>query len=163
MSKTDILKEINNNSYGQNYLNSKFGEIYYDIIDSENKIKHLAFYVKPDDGEFLIHFIREIKVYENNFNGCMNFREKVDNLIQSYYNNISREEISFDMDFDQSGESQTHNVNFFFENGDFITLTCQKYSKHKKAEYNLVDQYNFAIGTKEVQLWFMNPIDLVDL
>ena len=67
------------------------------------------------------------------------------------------------MDFDQSGESQTHNVNFFFENGDFITLTCQKYSKHKKAEYNLVDQYNFAIGTKEVQLWFMNPIDLIDL
>ena len=130
----------------------------FEVIDSNNRITHLAFYVKPNDKNFFIHFIREIKLFDNDFNGCMKFRDKVDHLLQGYYYNAEREEVSFNMDFDESGESQSHNVNFLFDNGDFISITCQKYSKLYKFNYNLVDQFNFALGTNEIKMWFMNPI-----
>ena len=159
MTQEEILNEIEyNNSVGQKYLTYEFGEVYHDVINSHNKTTHLAFYVKPKDNEFIIHFIREIKIFENDFNGCMKLRDKVDNLLQDYYKNAQREEISFKMDFDESGKSHTHNVNFLFDNGDFITLTCQKYSEKYKLRYNLVDQFNFALGTNEIKMWFLNPI-----
>ena len=159
MTKEEILNEIEyNNSVGQNYLTYEFGEVYHDVINSNNKTTHLAFYVKPKDKDFHIHFIREIKIFENDFNGCMKLRDKVDNLLQDYYKNAQREEISFKMDFDESGKSHTHNVNYLFDNGDFITLTCQKYSEKYKLQYNLVDQFNFALGTNEIKMWFLNPI-----
>ena len=159
MTKEEILNEIEyNNSIGQHYLTREFGEVYHEVIDSKNNIMHLAFYVKPNDKHFYIHFIREIKIFDNDFDSCMKYRDKVDHLLKDYYYNAEREEISFNMDFDESGRSQSHNINFLFDSGDFISITCQKYSKLYKQEYNLVDQFNFALGTKDIKMWFMNPI-----
>ena len=159
MTEEEILNEIEYNSnIGENYLNDKFGEVYLDVSNSENKTTHLAFYVNPNDQDFLIHFIRKIIIFENDFESCMSSRNKLDKSIQGLYDNIDREEISFKMDFDLSGESESHNINYLFINGDFVTLSCQKYSEIYKENYNFVDQLNFAIGTKQIKEWFMNPI-----
>ena len=157
MSKEEIISEIERHKPAYNYLTEDFGEAYlygnFDIYD------RLSFFVKPKDKHYTIYSVYGSISYDDKLEECFAKQKEVEKEFSSMYKNAKKRKGTFKFDWDPTGESVTHNIEFAFASGDYFEINCTKYKKSLKIENNWEDSLQVIIGTKEILYWFDNPIN----
>ena len=77
----------------------------------------------------------------------------------SNYKNAKKINGTHEFDWDPTGESVSHNIEFNLVSGGKISTNCTKYKKSLKIENGWSDTLQVIIDTKEVINWFNNPIN----
>ena len=157
LSKEEIINEIEINKPAYNYLNDDFGEVY--LFGNFDSYSHLSFMVKPKDKHYTIYFIKGSISYDNKLEQCFAQQKEVEKEFSKIYKNANKNKMTLEFDWDPTGESVTHNIQFFFESGDYSEINCTKYKKSLKIENNWKDSIQVIISTKEIIDWFDKPIN----
>ena len=156
-SKEEIISEIETNKPAYNYLNDDFGEVYlygnFDIYD------RLSFFVKPKDKYYTIYSIFGSISYNDKLEQCFAKQKEIEKELSSTYKNAKKRKYSTKFDWDPTGESVSHNINFTFDSGNYFEINCTKFKKSLKIENNWEDSFTFSISKKEIMDWFGNPIN----
>ena len=157
LSKEEIITEIEINKPSYNYLNNDFGEVYlfgnFDIYD------HLSFMVKPKDRHYTIYTIKGSIAYDDKLEQCFAKQKEIEKEFSSIYKNAKKRKMTLEFDWDPTGESVTHNIQFYLDSGDYSEINCTKYKKSLKIENGWKDSLQVIISTKEVFDWFDKPIN----
>ena len=157
LSKEKIITEIEDNRPVYNHLTEDFGEVYlYGNFDTYDR---LSFFVKPKDKHYTIYAIKGGISYDDKLEQCFAKQKEIEKEFSSIYKNAKKRKMTLEFDWDPTGESVTHNIQFTFDSGDFIEINCTKYKKSLKIENNWRDALQVIIGTKEIADWFSNPIN----
>ena len=157
LSKEEIVNEIERNKYIYNYLTDEFGEVY--LRGNFVNYDSLSFFVKPKDKHYTIYSIYGMISYDDKLEECFAKQKEIEKEFSSMYKNAKKRKGTFKFDWDPTGESVTHNINFLFDSGDTIEVNCTKYKKSLKIENNWKDALQVIIQSKEVVDWFNNPIN----
>ena len=157
LSEDEILTEIRENRYMYNYLTDDFGEVY--LFNNLNHYDRLSFFVKPDDKDYLIYFIKGSISYDDKIDQCFLKQKEIEKEFSSAYKNTVKSDGTFYFPWDQSRESSVYVIDFTFKNDDFIEVKCAQYKKSLKIENNWEDSLQVTIGTEEVAKWFNDRID----
>ena len=157
LSEEYILEEINTNKNAYNYLNDDFGEVY--IFENLKEYHSVSFLVKTNDEKYTIYAINAKYGYDDDLINCFANQKKLAKKYSLVYPNAKKREYNAEFPFDPSGESITYNIEFVFNNGDFIEVNCTKYKKELKIQNNWRDTLQVNINKSEIYDWFMNRID----
>ena len=157
LSKEEIITEIEINKSSYNYLTEDFAEVYlfgnFDIYD------HLSFMVKPKDKHYTIYSIKGSISYDDKLEQCFAKQKEIEKEFSSMYQNAKKRKGTSVFDWDPTGESATHNIEFDFDAGHGISVNCTKYKKSLKIENGWKDSLQVIIITKEISDWFDKPIN----
>ena len=157
LSKEEIITEIERTRPAYNHLNNDFGEVYlfgnFDIYD------HLSFMVKPKDRHYTIYTIKGSISYDDKLEQCFAKQKEVEKEFSSIYKNAKKYKSTIEFDWDPTGESVTHNIQFHLDSGGYSEINCTKYKKSLKIENNWEDSFQVSISKKEVNDWFYDPIN----
>ena len=157
LSKEEIITEIEKHKPVYNYLTDEFGEVY--LNGNFDTYDRLSFFVKPKDKHYTIYSIYGMISYDDKLEECFAKQKEIEKEFSSIYKYAKKSKKTFEFDWDPTGESVTHNIDFTFDSGDFIEINCTKYKKSLKIENNWQDSLQVIIGTKEIIDWFENPIN----
>ena len=75
------------------------------------------------------------------------------------YKNTRKNETTFVFPWDPTGKSNIRYVEFTFDSGDAITVSCYKYKKSIKMKNNWIDNLSISISKKEVLDWMRKHIN----
>ena len=140
-----------------NYLTDEFGEVYlygkFEIYDS------LSFFVKPDDENYTIYYIAGTIEYDDKIKQCYAKQKEIVKEFSVIYKNTRKIEESGLFPWDPTGKSTARNVQFIFNSGDVILVSCYKYEKSLKIKNNWADNLSVEIKKKEQSDWMKNHIN----
>ena len=157
LSKEEIIKELEITKSYYNYLNNDFGEVYsFNKFETYN---HLSFKIKPKDKDYIIYSIKGSILYDDKLEQCFTKQKKIEKEFSSNYKNAKKINATHEFDWDPTGESVSHNIEFNLVSGGKISTNCTKYKKSLKIENGWSDTLQVIIDTKEVINWFNNPIN----
>ena len=157
LSKEEIITEIESNKPTYNYLTDEFGEVY--LSGNFDTYERLSFFVKPKDKHYTIYSVYGSISYDDKLEQCFAKQKEIEKEFSSMYKNAKKREITLEFDWDPTGESVSHNIQFFFDSGDYSEINCTKYKQSFKNEYGWKDSLQVIIGTKEILDWFSKPIN----
>ena len=158
LSKEEIVNEIESNKSTYNYLTDEFGEVYL-RIDNFEIYELLSFFVKPKDKYFNIYSIRGMMYYDDKIEQCYTKQKEIVKEFSLQFKNTKKKEHDFIFPWDPTGKSHVFNIQFFFNSGDVITVSCAEYEKNIKIENNWQDGLSVAISKKRANDWFSNHIN----
>ena len=157
LSKEEIITEIESNKSAYNYLTDEFGEAYlygkFEIYDS------LSFFVKPDDENYTIYYISGTITYDDKIKQCYAKQKEIVKEFSLSYKNTRKVENTFAFPLDPTGKSTNRYVQFIFNSGDVIMVSCYKYEKSIKIKNNWADNLSVEIKKKEQSDWMKNHIN----
>ena len=157
LSEQEIISEIEINKPSYSYLNNDFGEVYlfsnFDIYD------RLAFMVKPKDKHYTIYSIKGSISYDDKLEECFTKQKEIEKEFSSMFKYAKKRKGTLKFDWDPTGESVSHNIEFAFDSGGYSEINCTKYKKSLKIENGWKDSLQVIISTKEIFDWFNNPIN----
>jgi hypothetical protein len=156
-SKEKIITEIERNRPAYNYLNDDFGAVY--LYGNFDTYERLSFFVKPKDKRYTIYSIKGSISYDDKLEECFAKQKEIEKEFSSIYKNAKKRKETLKFDWDSTGESVTHNIQFHFNSGDAIYVNCTKYKKSLKIENYWEDSLQVVIDTKEISDWFENPVN----
>ena len=114
LSKEEITTEIEINKPTYNYLTEEFGEVY--IFSGNFEIyQKLSFFVKPKDKHYTIYFIKGSISYDDKLEQCLAKQKEIVEEFSLSYKNARKIEETEKFPWDNTGESVTHNIYFFFK------------------------------------------------
>lgn len=155
LSKKEIINEIVTNKPAYNYLTEDFGEVYlYGNFDTYDR---LSFFVKPKDKHYTIYSIAGSISYDDKLEQCFAKQKEIEKKFSLLYKNAKKKKITLEFDWDPTGESVSHNTQFFFDSGDYTEINCTKYKKSLKIKNNWEDSLQVIISKKEISDWFDKP------
>ena len=157
LSKEEIITEIERHKPAYNYLTDEFGEAY--LRDNFDTYDRLSFFVKPKDKHFIIYSIKGSISYDDKLEECFAKQKEIEKEFSSIYKNAKKRKGTTKFDWDPTGESVTHNIEFAFDSGDYIEVNCTKYKKSLKIENNWQDALQIIVSKKEIDNWFGNHIN----
>ena len=154
LSKEEIVNEIKSNKPDYNYLNNDFGEVYLRL--SSDNYEYMSVFVKPNDKNYIIHYVSGTKVYNDKIQQCYKKQKKIVSEFSELFYNTKKQEGGGKYPWDTTGDSYTKYVQLIFESGNAITITCAKFGKKAKIERNMDDALSVEISLKEVENWLSN-------
>jgi len=158
VSEEKIKSEIKINKSVYQYLKNKdkFGEVY--IMNDENfkTYQKVSFFVKPDDRNYIIYFIRGMLDYIEDIDGCLNKQKEIAKEIAKILPKFDRRESNFKSQRDPSRQSIFNQVIFEFKTGDNIVISCSNWEESLRKKNNWTEGLSVAIQKKEVKDWFTN-------
>ena len=157
LSKEEIITEIEVNKPSYNYLNNDFGEVY--LFENFDTYDRLSFMVKSKDKNYTIYSIKGSISYDDELEQCFAKQKEIEKEFSSMYKNANISRYTLEFDWDTTGESVTHNIDFDFDTGHGISVNCTKYKKSLKIKNNWSDSLQVIINSKEIVDWFNNPIN----
>ncbi len=147
-------KEIKQNlmlDYYQN-LPKNFRNIY--LISEFKKLKRFKTYMNVSidffkkDQKFIIQTISGL-LFIKNQKECYKKQNQIDEELSQLFKNTSRQTNKNNHSFDKTGNSKTRAINYWFDNGDLITLICTDWSDEITNSYGWTDNLALEIKTKE--------------
>jgi len=154
LSKQEIINEIEINKHAYNYLNDDFGEVYlrgkFDIYD------WLSFLVKPKDKNYIIYFIKSSINYNDKVKQCYAKQKEIVEEFSLLYKNTKKVEKTALYPNDPTGKSNIYYVQFIFDTGDAITVSCRDFKGNFKIKNNYVDTLSVELSNKEAEDWLSN-------
>ena len=157
LTKEKIITGIENSKSRYNYLTDEFGEVYlYGNFDTYDR---LSFFVKPKDKHYTIYSVYGSISYDDKLEECFAKQKEVEKEFSSIYKNAKKYKSTLEFDWDPTGESVTHNIQFYLDSGDYSEINCTKYKKSLKIENGWKDSLQVIISTKEIFDWFDKPIN----
>ena len=151
LSKKQIITEIEINKPSYDYLTEKFGEVY--LFNKFEIYDHLSFFVKPNDKSYKIYLIKASIKYDDKIKQCYAKQKEIVKEFSALYKNTIKYEKTATFPFDPTGKSNSRYVQFSFDSGDAITVSCKKYEKSVKIKYKFVDALSVEISLKEMEDW----------
>jgi hypothetical protein len=155
MSKSEIIKEIEQNKITYDYLSNEFGEVYI-FLNNFKEYDLVSFFVKQNDKDFIINDIRGGIFYDNKIDECYKRQEKTSKELTLKFKNAKKEKKDPKFPWDPTGKSHSLNIEFYLNNGDVITISCVEYEKSLKVKNGYEDGYSLAITRKAVHDWQKN-------
>tara|TARA_B100000787_G_C16052042_1_gene231698 strand:- start:65 stop:664 length:600 start_codon:yes stop_codon:yes gene_type:complete len=157
LSKSEIIKEIENTKNAYEYLTAEFGEVY--IYDGNlGNYEMMSFFVKLNDKKYNIYSIRGMIGYDDNIAECYVKKKEIEKEISLMFKNVTREQEDFVFPWDPTGKSHVLHEKFIFNSEDQIWISCAEYEKSLKIKNNWEDGLSVSVKTKEVSDWLRNHI-----
>ena len=154
LSKEEIITEIERHKPIYNYLTEDFGEVYlfgkFEIYDD------LAFFVKPNDKNYIIYFVRGSLLYDDKIKQCYAKQKEIVKEFSVLYKNTRKVEETVLYPDDPTGKSNIYYVQFIFDTGDAITVSCKDFEGNFKIKNNFVDTLSVELSKKEAEDWLSN-------
>ena len=167
MSEDEILKGIEETKDYYYYLKepNKYAEVYLFNFSStyeaglsfifENNSRNQ--YISNKNEKYKILQIRGMKNYFNDFDSCIQKRDKVaEELSNMFPNTQTIEHKNSTHPIDPSGNSIVNNRYFVFDSGAVIQMTCIDFEETLRLKNNWSEGLDIIISTEEVQSWLGN-------
>ena len=143
-NKAPYYKNSNNKfstSEFENFRTSYSGNL-YDIVS----ITYIS-----SDNKYIIKGITGILKYENNINDCYKKMDKIVAEVSGLFEDVARksEKLVEKHWADKSGKSKTTSVDFYFDSGDWMYVSCFDWSK----EIGYFDNLRLHLGEREFRDW----------
>ncbi len=153
LSEDYIKSEIERTEPWYAYLsdNSRFGEVYK--YDNNKKYFLASFFVKRDDNEYVIQGIRGIMPHEPNMEQCQKQMDQISKEFSVLYKNTKKNESSWNHPIDTTGRSKVRSIDYIFDNGDEISLTCIDFEEKLRIENSWIDGLDISLSNKELSNW----------
>ena len=162
MDIKDLNDEILRRKDYYNFLkdSDRYSEIYLYKGDKKNlidikKYDAITVFVSSGDPNFTIRAVGGKIRFDNNFNGCLNFKSKeIDKYKELFIGFKRNDEISI-YPLDKSRKSKRNNT--FFSSDDFyIEFSCSYWTKEIKDKFNYKDAYTFSINEIDLHNWMID-------
>ena len=159
MDIKDLNDEILRRKDYYNFLkdSDRYSEIYLYKGDKKNlidikKYDAITVFVSSGDPNFTIRAVGGKIRFDNNFNGCVNFKSKeIDKYKELFIGFKRNDEISI-YPLDKSGKSKRNNT-FFSSDYFYIEFSCSYWTKEIKDKFNYKDAYTFSISETDIYNW----------
>ena len=164
MTEEEILEEIELNKDYFYYLEEpyKYAEVYLFNYSSTYEAG-LSFmiknnsrnqYISNKNEKYKILYIRGMKNYFNDFDSCIQKRDKVAEELSNMFPNTQKiEHKNSTHPIDPSGNSIVNNRYFVFDSGAVIQMTCIDFEETLRLKNNWSEGLDIIISTEEVQSW----------
>jgi len=120
------------------FFSSKFGNYEHVIVSYRNK-----------DKQFIIEHIMGVIEYKNNFSKCFIKINAVENAIDDFKSDFSKNKGTYYHAGDPTGKSEITQVGYEFANGPIILASCADWSK----ETNITDALRVEIQSKNFRIF----------
>jgi len=156
MSEIDIKKEIEITKNHYSYLEDslRFREVYlFSKNNNFNTYKSVSVMFKNNDNKYKIVFIRGMKNYVENLQGCISERSEISEEIESIIPKFSKDFREGKSRLDKSGKSTTNNIYYIFNSGNGIILACNNWEEKLRKKNNWTEGLSVVLRTNEVGSW----------
>ena len=156
MSEADIKKEIEITKNHYSYLKDpvKFREVYlFSNNNNFNTYKTVSVMFKKNDNKYKIVFIRGMKNYVENIQGCISKRSEISEEIETIIPKFSKDVREGKSKLDKSGKSITNNIYYTFSSGNAIILVCNDWEEKLRKKNNWTEGLSVVLRTNEVGSW----------
>ena len=156
MSEIDIKKEIEVTKNHYSYLVDplKFREVYlFSNNNNFNTYKTVSVMFKNNDNKYKIAFIRGMKDYVENLQGCISKRSEISEEIETIIPKYSKDFREGKSRLDKSGKSTTNNIYYIFNSGNGIILACNNWEEKLRKKNNWTEGLSVVLRTNEVGSW----------
>ncbi len=155
ITEEEIKSEIKKTrKYNEIYKpKNKFKEVY--LYDNSKFIiyEKVSIFVKPNDRNFKIYFIRGMIDYIEDIEGCLNKQKEVAIEIEKLINDFDKRETKFKSDLDPSGQSTYNQTNYILKNGDVFVISCTNWEESLRIKNNWSEGLGVVIQPKEITDW----------
>ena len=156
MSEIDIKKEIEVTKNHYSYLEDplRFREVYlFSNNNNFNTYKTVSVMFKNNDNKYKIVFIRGMKDYVENLQGCISKRSEISKEIETILPKYSKDHREGKSRLDKSGKSTTNNIYYIFNSGNGIILACNNWEEKLRKKNNWTEGLSVVLRTNEVGSW----------
>ena len=156
MSEIEIKKEIEVTKSHYSYLEDplRFREVYFFSNNNNfNTYKTVSVMFKNNDNKYKIAFIRGMKDYVENLQGCISKRSEISEEIETIIPKYSKDFREGKSRLDKSGKSTTNNIYYIFNSGDGIILACNNWEEKLRKKNNWTEGLSVVLRTNEVGSW----------
>ena len=156
MSEIEIKKEIETTKSHYSYLEDplRFREVYFFSNNNNfNTYKTVSVMFKNNDNKYKIAFIRGMKDYVENLQGCISKRSEISEEIETIIPKYSKDFREGKSRLDKSGKSITNNIYYIFNSGDGIILACNNWEEKLRKKNNWTEGLSVVLRTNEVGSW----------
>ena len=108
---------------------------------------------KNDDNKYKIAFIRGMKDYVENLQGCISKRSEISEEIETIIPKYSKDFREGKSRLDKSGKSTTNNIYYIFNSGNGIILACNNWEEKLRKKNNWTEGLSVVLRTNEVGSW----------
>ena len=154
LSKEEIITEIEKNKSSYDYLPDKFREVY--LYDKFETYDWLSFFVKPKDKNYTIYFIKSSINYDDKMKQCYEKQKEIVEEFSLLFKNTKKVEKTVLYRNDPTGKSNVYYVQFIFDTGDAITVSCKDFEGNFKIKNNFADTLSVELSNKEAEDWLSN-------
>ena len=165
MTKDEILKGIEETKGTYFYLNEpdKYSDIYlfkdfptYEKMSFFIKNNSTNQYVTNKNEKYTILFIRGMIEYIEDFEGCIQKRDEIVEVLSGMFPNAQKIENAWTDEIDPSGNSIFDDVIFIFDSEDRIVARCNNWDENYRSKKNYSEGLHIAIQTKEIYEWHID-------
>ena len=142
-----------------NYLKDphRYSEIYLYKNDKKNLIDikeydAISFFVSSGDPNFTILRVRGMIRFDNNFDGCLNFKSKEIDKYKELLIGFKRNDETSRSKLDKPRKSKSNTTDFFSDEF-YISFSCSDWSKEMTDKFKYYDAYSFTIGEVDMINW----------
>ena len=156
ISEIDIKKEIEITKNHYSYLEDplRFREVYFfSNKNNFNTYKTVSAMFKNNDNKYRIVFIRGMKDYVENLQGCISKRSEISEEIETIIPKYSKDFREGKSRLDKSGKSTTNNIYYIFDSGNGIVLACNDWEEKLRKKNNWTEGLSVILRTNEVGVW----------
>ena len=162
MTEDEILKEIKRTKDWYLHLKdpSKYSHISFN--KGLNTYGWMSFFVKNNSSneyitdkneKYTILFIRGMMYFIQDFEGCIQKRDEIVEVLSEMFPNARKIENVWTDDLEPSGNSIFDDVTFIFDSEDRIVARCNNWDENYRSKENFSEGLHIAIETKEIFEW----------
>ena len=148
------IEDIKSNLW--EYPNKEFKRVQNDNYAFFETYDAVDFHYKSNDKKYIIHSLSGILIYENNIEKCYDKMDQIVlNINKLFSNNVfmdNKSTFSHPSPKNTDGKSKVTVVDFQFQNGDEIDVSCYDYSEIHGSQ----DHLNVNISTNNFADWLSN-------
>ena len=154
MSEAEIKQRTQITKDHYNYLKdpTKFREVY---LQSNNfkTYETVSLMFNQNDKKYRISFIRGMKNYVENIDGCFSKLNEIAKEIEAIIPNHTKDEREGESKLDKSGKSMSYNTYYTLNSDDVIILLCNNWEEKLRKKNNWTEGLSVVLNTKEVENW----------
>ena len=131
--------------------NNKFYQLETQRFESAN-YDSFSFHLKNYDDKYIIYEVSGIKYFENDIQGCNNYKENIVQDLNSIFPNVEKNIYDYKYFAVDDGKSIAKITDFYLSDGS-IRVYCVNWSEITEEKRNFADNVSVSINTKKILEW----------
>ena len=108
---------------------------------------------KKNDKNYIITSIGGNIFFKDNINNCFTKKSEIEKEFDLLFNTVEKYSEKIKKDYDKTGNSYSHLIEYEFKNGDTIQITCDDWSKKLSDEETLWDSLSVNIQSSNFRMF----------
>ena len=140
------------------YPSKKFFQIDIKYSSEFETYQSMQFHTKRNDDRYIIHALSGEIVFDN-IDDCLLRKKEIVSLLEDLFKNADLNDFGKRKHvLDNSGESVTYDVYFWFDDDSVIAVSCYDWTEKAVKELNTIDnQMQVTLMSKEFGIWIKGP------